>query len=160
MVFLSSCQQKAPKDFYYPSRQAFDRFYVQDTVKLSSYSNFDEFQSRLWKLDRKDPQKNPIILIEHKGQRFFIKYTIDWGYQPHITKLKNLIGISKDSLYKWEQYHSIDSLEYFLKKDLFNNGMDNQFADNSKSLKIQFLHPHQETMQDLEDNIESQIIYF
>ena len=108
----------------------------------------------MWNFHRKKPDKNPVLLIENETSRFFMTYDDDQGcFVLPMIKLKNLIGISKDSVYKWEKHYPIDSLESILKTDLLNNGIDNKFADNPKQLIIQFLNPYKESIEDLEGNL-------
>ena len=72
---------------------------------------------------------------------------------PPINKQKNIIGISKDSIYKMDKYYQIDNLEKILETDLINFGYNPKFADNPKWLRIQFLHPEKESISDLENNL-------
>lgn len=153
MALLSSCQKKTKTNFYYPNLQAFERVSNIDTIRLSSYASFDEFLSDMWNFYRTKPRKTPVVLLEKNDQRFFIKYSNGWDHQPHIVKIKNQIGISKDSVYKWERFYPIDSLKSLLKKDLFNNGANNKLADNPQSFRIRLLHPNKKTMQDIEDSL-------
>jgi hypothetical protein len=151
LLFISSCSKK--KEFYYPNLKKFEEVQNKDIIRINSFLNFKEFKSEMWDFYRKNPTKNPIILLESESSKYYIKYTDKYGCMPLIIKLKNVIGISKDSIYKWEKYYPIENLEYILKTDLLNYGKNNKFADNPNSLTIQLLSPEKESIIDIENNL-------
>lgn len=152
-LFILSCFKKKEKEFYYPSEKEFEKIENKDTIQFNSFSSFKEFKSEMWDFYRKQPNKNPVILLENDYNRYFIKYDDNYGCIPPIVKLKNVIGISKDSIYKWDKFYPFDSLEQILKKDLLNNGRNNKFSDNPKSLIIQLLNPEKESIKNIENNL-------
>ncbi len=154
-IFLqfSSCVKKSKKDFYYPNKQKFENVLNKDTINILSFSSFKEFKSEMWNFYRNKPDKNPVLLIENEDKRYFIKYIDEIGCMPPIYKMKNLIAISKDSVYKLKKYYSIDSLASILETDLLNYGKNTKYSDNPKSLRIQFLHPEKESIVDLKNSL-------
>jgi hypothetical protein len=153
LLLISSCNKKEEKEFYYPNLEEFEKIQNKDLIRINSFTNYKEFKSEMWNFYRKKPGKNPVILLENDEYKYYIKYSNNYGCMPPILKLKNVIGISKDSVYKWEKNYPIEKLEHILKTDLLNYGKDNKFADNPKSLKIQLLNPEKETIINIENNL-------
>ena len=57
-------------------------------------------------------------------------------FNSRITKRKNLITVSEDSIIKKDKLFHLSSLDKILKKDLENNGSETGFAESSRKLKI------------------------
>ena len=66
ILMLSSCLKKEKKDFYYPNQNEFEKVPNKDTLKLTTFFNFEDFRSKMWNFHRTNPDKNPVLLIEKK----------------------------------------------------------------------------------------------
>lgn len=152
-LFILSCGKGNKEEFYYPTLKEFETIENKDIILLNSFSNFKVFKSEMWHYYRRNPGKNPVILLKDNNHFYFIKYADKYGCIPPIIKLKNVIGVSKDSIYKWNEFYPVDSLEQILKNDLMNYGRNNKLADNPKSLVIQLLNPEKESIEDIENNL-------
>jgi len=152
-LLISSCSKRIKKKYYYPNLKEVERTTNKRTIRINSFSSFEEFKSEMWGFYQITPGKTPILLLETENTEYHIKYINEFGCIPPIIKLKNLIGISKDSIYKWEKYYPIEKLENILKTDLLNYGQHNKYADNPSSLIIQFLHPENESISNLEHTL-------
>ena len=138
VVGLFSCKNQDEKKFYYPSEQ--DYANIENPVKLNldNFSNYEELIDSIEILMA--DQRNVISYIIQNNNFYFFKINSleeKGGTTPYHIKLRNLLGISTDSLLK-NDYYSIDSLESFLKKDLLNYGKDNNFSDNPNKFIVSF----------------------
>jgi hypothetical protein len=153
ILIVTSCNKKIQNYYYYPIIQEFEKTQTKDTLKFTSFENFKELKKSMNSSYKKNNGKYPILLIEDRNEKFLIEYFEQAGCMPPIFKQKNLIGISKDSVYKSGKFYSIENLKKILKTDLLNNGFDIRLAESPRKLNIQFLRLNKETSENIEKSL-------
>lgn len=135
LVLLLSCQNKKQLKIYYPTKNTFLNLRNPSKLKLQSFTSFGELVDTLQHYKYKG--KVAIFNFKNKNTEYNFQASTFFGdCGPPIIKLKNVIGISPDSIYKNNKYYPLDSLCFLLKKDLLNNGRDIEFSKNSKKLIV------------------------
>lgn len=149
VVLFFSCVKKQ-KIYYYPTVEKINNLKNRDTIFLENFSDFDDLIKNLYKI-QKENGKQPIIPIKDNSNIYYLN-PIEYGNTCHLpsrVRRKNKLLIAKDSIMKNGIMFPISKLEYLLRKDLFNNNKEIEFAENHKNLIISFLE--EEGIQSIED---------
>lgn len=150
---LLSCES-GKTSFYYPNKQSFLELKNKDTLYLDQFTTFEQIIDSLWYYNSNEEDKNPIFLIEENNIQYFLKpVALSVGFKPPTEKIRNQIGISKDSIIKNETVYSIDSLNIILIKDLLNYGKNNNLAESPQKLIISFFKPDNESIPNLKNSL-------
>jgi len=136
VVCLFSCKNNEELKFYYPNEK--DYFNIENPIRieLDHFSDYKELIDSMEVLMAEN--RNVVSQIKQKNKYYFFEINSleEKGRTiPYHIKLRNLLGISTDSILK-NDYYSTDSLQSFLRKDLLNYGKDRNFSDNPKRLII------------------------
>jgi hypothetical protein len=155
-IILINCEQKEKRNFFYPSIKRFEEIKNKDTLIIKEFKSYKNITDTLWYYTKHLKNKTPVFITENRNNKYYLK-TVDLNYSclPGIIKIKNIIVISKDSVFKQGDYYSIDSLENILKTDLLNNRKNNHFADSHKKLTIQLLRPYEQSIEELNNQLIS-----
>jgi len=136
MFLLFSCKSNEKEKFYYPAENIYKNIENPLELNLKNFSNFGNLVDSLEILMAN--KKNVISHINDENNiYYFVVNSLEEKGRtiPYHIKLRNLLGISTDSILK-NDYYSIDSLESFLKKDLLNFGTDREFSDSPNKLVV------------------------
>ena len=100
------------------------------------FDNFNELIDSLESLNF----NNQSSIMKIKNGRIEYNFVAKTFYHkqspPIFLKFKNILRVSKDSIYKGENLYSIDSLPNILKKDLLNYSIDENYSDSPNKLVI------------------------
>ena len=134
VLFFSSCQDEEKDNvIYYPSQREFSKTEYQ-YLDLDSFSDFNRLVDSLVIL--KDHSKKAAFKIEADNVEYHVlASTMFDNISPQMILFKNILSIGNDSIRKKEIY-PISELKQHLKKDLYNKGRDNNFADSPEKLVV------------------------
>jgi len=136
VIAIFSCKNKEKIKFYYPSENYYKNIENPVELELDNFSNFEKLIDSIGILMA--DKKNVVSQINEKNKYYYFEINSleEKGRTiPYHIKLRNLLGISTDSILK-NDYYSTDSLSSFLKKDLLNFGKDRDFSDNPNRLIV------------------------
>jgi len=141
ILILISCKNKKQDSsvtkgiFYYPNEVEFFKNNKNPELNFKLFNNLNELIDSLDSLNYYG-KKATFKITENSSEYNFIScYLSHPEGPPPFIKFKNIIGVSKDSVFKNKPY-PIDSLQSILKKDILNFGKLNQYSDSPERLII------------------------
>ncbi len=139
VILLFSCSEKK-ETYFYPSRTKIDQLKNRDTIFLENSNSLDELIQVLRKNEWENG-KQPILPIKRNSTTYYLT-PLEFENKcllPSRIKRRNILMISRDSIMKNEIVFPISKLDSLLRKDLLNNDIEKDFAENHKKLVISFL---------------------
>jgi hypothetical protein len=149
IILVFSCKPKT-ENFYYPSFEKLKEIKI-DTLNLEKLENYNELISKLENLNY--GEKYGFLKLKNENRIYNLSLTTRHGfcYGGPITKRKNLITVSEDSIMKNEELFHLSHLTEILEKDLKNNGKENEYAESSEKLRISLALKNPENFVHLEE---------
>lgn len=135
---LYGCKEKEinkeRKEFYYPDQTIFVEIDNYEFVDIKTFNNFN---SLIDSVENLKYSSKPVFLKFKKDDKTFniLASTFFGQDYPPLIKIRNIISVGKDSIWKYKKY-PIQNLEQVLKKDLENFGRDNSFSDSPYKLIV------------------------
>ena len=148
IILVFSCKPKT-ETFYYPSFEKLTEGKI-DTLNLEETGNYEKLVSKLENLNYGG--KFGFLKLEKENKIYNLRLATRHGFcfGGPITKEKNLITISEDSIMKNDKVFHISSLTRILEKDLKNNGKEDKYAESSEKLRISLALKNPENFAHLE----------
>ena len=149
---LSSCK-KEHVSFYYPNSSIYGDLSQGFTYDFDSIESVRQLQDSLWNFHRNHSERFPVFFIQQEDQGYYFAPFYNSEDLPPITKFRNELGVSKDSVWKNEELFSINRLNDLLKKDLFNFGKDSLFSETPEKMRVTFLHLETKSISELKESL-------
>ncbi len=122
--------------FHYPNNKEYIKSENNPKLTFELFQNFNELIDSLEFLNFHEI--SPIMKIENGNNEYnFVAKTIFHKQSPPILlKFKNILSVSKDSIYKGRKLFPIDSLANILKRDLLNFSTDEYYSVSPDKLMV------------------------
>jgi len=138
LVFLSfgkkeNYSDSERKSFYYPNPKCFEVASNKVFLDLKEISSYNELMNRLDSIVCND--KSPVIRYGDSYSDFNLIPSHKCPNRAIVCcyKERNRVKITNDSIYSFFRSHSMDSLPFFVKKHIQNNGADYRYSNSPQS---------------------------